>query len=87
MSQPVLADVLRYLGQFCGAHCGDLSDAELLQRFLTRHEETAFALLVQRYGPLVLSVCQRVLGDAASAEDAFQATFLVLVQRAASIRK
>jgi RNA polymerase sigma factor (sigma-70 family) len=86
MSQPVLDEVLRYLGKCCSAPCADLGDAQLLERFLTRREETAFTLLVQRHGPMVLSVCQRVLGNAASAEDAFQATFLVLVQRAASIR-
>jgi RNA polymerase sigma factor (sigma-70 family) len=87
MSQPVLAEVLRYVGKFCNAPCVELSDAELLQHFLTCREETAFAVLVQRHGPMVLSVCHRVLGDAESAQDAFQATFLVLVQRAASIRK
>jgi RNA polymerase sigma factor (sigma-70 family) len=87
MSQPVLADVLHYLGSICQAPGGDLTDAELLQRFLARREETAFALLVQRHGPMVLGVCRRVLGDADGADDSFQATFLVLVRRAAAIRK
>jgi RNA polymerase sigma factor (sigma-70 family) len=88
MPQPVLADVLHYLGRICQAPgSADLTDAELLERFLAHREETAFALLVQRYGPMVLGVSQRVLGNADSAEDVFQATFLVLVRQAASIRK
>jgi RNA polymerase sigma factor (sigma-70 family) len=65
----------------------DLSDADLLQRFRAGREETAFALLVQRHGPMVHGVCRRVLGDVHEAEDAFQATFLVLVRQAAVIRQ
>jgi RNA polymerase sigma factor (sigma-70 family) len=65
----------------------DLSDADLLERFRARHEEAAFTLLVQRHGPMVLAVCRRVLGDRHEADDAFQATFLVLVRSASRIRK
>jgi RNA polymerase sigma factor (sigma-70 family) len=65
----------------------DLSDAALLERFRGRREEAAFALLVQRHGPAVLGVCRRLLGDIHAAEDAFQATFLVLVRNAGSVRK
>jgi len=61
------------------------SDAELLERFVAQRDEMAFANLVHRYGSLVLGVCQRVLGDTHQAEDAFQATFLVLVRRASSL--
>ncbi len=69
------------------ARAKELSDADLLERFRIRREEAAFTLLVQRHGPMVLAVCRRVLGDAHEAEDAFQATFLVLVRNAAAIRK
>jgi len=66
---------------------GDASDGELLQRFLHNREETAFEALVRRHGPMVLGVCRRALHDQQLAEDAFQATFLILVRKAGSIRK
>jgi RNA polymerase sigma factor (sigma-70 family) len=83
-----LTHVLRHLRTLSEAQASrDLSDGELLGRFRVHGEETAFALLVQRHGPMVLGVCRRLLGDAHAAEDAFQATFLILVRKAASIRK
>jgi RNA polymerase sigma factor (sigma-70 family) len=88
MAQAILGDVLRHLRRLAeprGAR--DLTDGELLDRFRTRREEAAFAVLVERHGRMVLGVCRRVLGDAHAAEDAFQATFLVLVRRTASVRK
>ena len=63
-----------------------LSEGELLERFLLRRDESAFEVLVDRHGSLVMGVCRRVLGDAHEAEDAFQATFLLLVRKAGSIR-
>jgi RNA polymerase sigma factor (sigma-70 family) len=64
-----------------------LTDAQLLERFVVRHDEAAFKILLQRHGPMVLGMCRRVLHHEQDAEDAFQATFLVLVRKAASIVK
>jgi RNA polymerase sigma factor (sigma-70 family) len=68
---------------------GALSDEQLLSRFgIERGEagELAFAVLVERHGPMVLGVCRAVLGDEHEAHDAFQATFLVLARRCCSLR-
>ena len=65
----------------------DVSDTELLDRFVSHRDETAFAALAARHGPMVWSVCRRLLRHAQDAEDAFQATFLILVRKAASIGK
>ncbi len=63
---------------------GDTTDADLLRRFASRHDEAAFTALVQRHGPMVMGVCGRVLSYH-DAEDAFQATFLVLAKKARSV--
>jgi RNA polymerase sigma factor (sigma-70 family) len=64
----------------------DASDARLMERFIRQGDEHAFASLLHRHGPMVLGVCRRVLGNLADAEDAFQATFLVLVRKARALR-
>src|SRR5881409_2765134 len=80
-----LTPVLRYLYQLEGAAEG-ASDGRLLEDFVRRGDEAAFTALVRRHGPMVLGVCRRVLRDTHAAEDAFQATFLVLAKKADAVR-
>jgi RNA polymerase sigma factor (sigma-70 family) len=63
-----------------------LSEDELLERFLTAHDEVAFEALLARHGPVVLQVCRRLLDDPHDVDDAFQATFLILVKKARVIQ-
>jgi hypothetical protein len=88
MAETQLAPVLRHIRRLAGVSGdADLTDAQLLQRFVTRRDETAFAALVERHGRLVWGVCRQVLRHQQDAEDAFQATFLVLARQAAAIHK
>jgi len=65
----------------------ELKDDQLLARFFVEREDAAFGALVERYGPLVYGVCRRILPDTNDAEDAFQATFLVLVRKGGTLRE
>jgi RNA polymerase sigma factor (sigma-70 family) len=82
-----LGNVLGRVRTLFASQGADVSDSQFLTDFVERRDEWAFAALVHRHGAMVLSVCRRLLRDAADAEDAFQATFLVLARKAGSIRK
>jgi RNA polymerase sigma factor (sigma-70 family) len=88
MASSQLAGVLQHLRRMIGPRpAAAAGDDQLLHDFVNQQDQTAFASLLERHGPMVLGVCRRVLGDAHDAEDAFQATFLVLARKAASIRR
>jgi RNA polymerase sigma factor (sigma-70 family) len=81
-----ISDVVQYLRRATRLRNGaGMTDGQLLESFLSCRDEAAIEALVLRHGPMVWGVCRRVLGSHHDAEDAFQATFLVLVRKAASI--
>jgi RNA polymerase sigma factor (sigma-70 family) len=84
VSSPILRVILQVVDD---AEVRVASDQDLLHRFSERREAAAFHALLRRHGSMVLDVCRGVLGNEANAEDAFQATFLILARKAASIRK
>jgi RNA polymerase sigma factor (sigma-70 family) len=87
MAKEPLENVLDYIRQMVGAPGSQaLTDQELLHDFAADRDESAFTILVQRHGPLVWGVCRRVLHQTQDAEDAFQATFVVLARKAGRIR-
>jgi len=88
-TRPAVTTPLRADSRLIDCHAIDwkaLSDKDLLGRFFHDKADVAFSTLVQRHGPLVFGVCRRILNDANDAEDAFQATFLVLVRKGATLR-
>jgi RNA polymerase sigma factor (sigma-70 family) len=88
MANAQLGTVLRQIRRMVSARAyEDTSDRELLERFLAQREEAAFVALLRRHGPMVFRVCRRIQGNEHDAEDAFQATFLLLARKAGSIRK
>jgi C-terminal peptidase prc len=86
MSEGQLHVVVRHLRRLAGEGAAEPTDRELLTRFASRRDQAAFAALVERHGPMVLGVCRRALHQEQDAEDAFQATFLVLARKASSTR-
>src|SRR6266849_1060167 len=86
MAASQLNGVIRHLRRVALVRDGaGLTDGQLLEHFIARRNEVAFEALVRRHGSMVLGVCRRVLGNHHDADDAFQATFLVLVRKAAAI--
>ncbi len=79
--------VLRHVHRiFHGGGVAGLTEGQLLDRFIARRDEVAFGAIVARHGPMVLGVCRQFLDDSHEVEDAFQATFLVLVRKASALR-
>lgn len=87
MSSSSLTAVARHIQRMATSpDGGEVTDAQLLARFRTARDESAFGTLVGRHGRMVMDICRRVLGHYQDAEDAFQATFLILARDAGSVR-
>jgi DNA-directed RNA polymerase specialized sigma24 family protein len=86
MASTPLGPVLRYIRKIVDRPGSAMvADSQLLDRFVHQQNEAAFATLVERHGPMVMGICRRILCNSHDAEDAFQATFLILVRRARDI--
>lgn len=87
MATGQLGAVFRQFNRLFGAgSVSGLSEGQLLARFVESRDDAAFEAIVTRFGPMVMGICRQVLNDSHAADDAFQATFLVLVRRARTIR-
>jgi RNA polymerase sigma factor (sigma-70 family) len=87
MSTTTSSPILRFLRRAIrDCRMGECGDRDLIERFLHQHDEAAFEEMLSRHGPMVLDVCRSLLPNEADAEDAFQATFIVLLRRAGSLR-
>src|SRR5262245_21810482 len=87
MPASVMKKVVQCLrGAMLRKNVAELTDGQLLGYYVEQRDETTCASLVQRHGPIVLGVCRRLLRNTQDAEDAFQATFLVLIRKADSIK-
>src|SRR5262245_36562975 len=80
--------VLRFIRKLAvREHIAQLPDGDLLHQYITARDDEAFAALVRRHGPMVLRLCLQILDNVQDAEDAFQATFLILSRKASSVKK
>jgi RNA polymerase sigma factor (sigma-70 family) len=86
MVKPLLNNLRHWFRRVTPVATAEETDRQLLERFARQRDESAFGVLIARHGPMVLGVCRRLLFREQDAEDAFQATFLVLARRADSVR-
>jgi RNA polymerase sigma factor (sigma-70 family) len=88
MTYGPLSEILRHIRRIAlTAESVNMDDGRLLERFIAHRDETAFEALLRRHGPMVLGICRRLLRDPHDIEDAFQATFLVLLRKASTLSK
>ncbi len=87
MTRAPLGAILQYLRKLTASPADGETDRHLVKRFAAARDEAAFAAILRRHGGMVLGVCRRALVDSHEAEDAFQATFLVFVGKAGSLRR